>query len=96
MTGCRRIDLYRALAVPERRRTLYYLLDRPGTPLDEPTDVLTGWRSARATPHTGTRSRTLELLRNVHLPILEEVRLVEYDTDAGRSPSRRSRIQCGR
>ena len=75
--------LYRALAVPDRRRTLYYLLERSGVPVGELADVLAGWRSVEGwSVGPGTRARTLEDLREVHLPMLAEVGLVEYDTDA--------------
>ena len=76
--------LYRALAVPERRRALNYLLDRSGVPTDELADVLVGWRAAEeGAVGAGERARILEGLRETHLPMLAEVGLVEYDTDTG-------------
>lgn len=78
------VGLYRALAVPERRRALYYLLDRSRVSLDELADVLAGWRATDAGmvgPEERGRIRTV--LERVHLPLLEDVGLVDYDPDAG-------------
>lgn len=75
--------LYRALAVPERRRTLYYLLDRPTSSVAELVDVLADWRAVEdGSVESAARTRTLEDLQEVHLPMLAEVGLVEYDTEA--------------
>lgn len=76
--------LYRALAVPERRRALYYLLDRRGVPTGELADVLAGWRAAEeGVVGAEERARILDDLREVHLPLLGDTGLVEYDPDAG-------------
>lgn len=76
--------LYRALAVPERRRALYYLLDRDRVPVAELADVLAGWRTAESgVVGADERARLLEDLRAVHLPTLSEVGLVEHDPEAG-------------
>lgn len=76
--------LYRALAVPERRRALYYLLDRTDVATGELADVLAGWRAIeKVTVGPEERARILDELREVHLPLLGDVGLVEYDPDGG-------------
>lgn len=77
--------LYRALADPERRRVLYYLLDRSAVSVDELADVLAEWRRAAddEVVDPEERAHIRADLRDVHLPLLERVGLVVQDTDAG-------------
>lgn len=76
--------LYRALAAPERRRVLFYLLDRSEVSPARLAEVLAGPPAdEEASVGPGARARTLEDLEEVHLPVLEAVGLVEYDEDAG-------------
>ncbi|MFO7925841.1 MAG: DUF7344 domain-containing protein [Halobacteriota archaeon] len=77
--------LYRALAATERRRLLYLLLDGGERRIEELATVLTGW-DATETGTMGTgddRERTLVELRHVHLPLLADFGLVEYDRQRG-------------
>lgn len=76
--------LYDALADPDRRRTLYYLLERDRASLDELADVLAGWRTAddgAVGPEVRERIRTA--LERSHVPLLEEVGLVAHDAEGG-------------
>jgi len=74
--------LYRALAVPERRRALYYLLDRESASLDELADVPAGWRAADGDPvGPEERERVANDLREVHVPLFEETGMVTADSE---------------
>lgn len=77
--------LYAALASTQRRRLLYYLLDREGGSVDEIATVLTGWEATETggmgTPDDRTRVRIA--LEHCHLPRLAEAGLVTYDREAG-------------
>lgn len=71
--------LYRALAAPERRRALRYLLDRSRVSLEDLADVVAG----EAPDEPRERALLLAALRDTHLPVLESVGLVEFDSDVG-------------
>ncbi|RLM56853.1 ArsR family transcriptional regulator [Halobellus sp. Atlit-31R] len=78
-------DFYRALASGRRRRLLAILFDDSESTVDELANVLTGWETTEA----GTmatlddRDRIAVELRHVHLPVLDDVGLVTYDTQTG-------------
>jgi DNA-binding transcriptional ArsR family regulator len=78
-------DLYPALTNETRRRLLYYLTATPETTVENITTVLVGWEVAdegsMATPADHERLRTV--LEHVHLPVLAERGLIEYDRDSG-------------
>lgn len=73
--------LYRALASRRRRRLLYFLLEEQECTAEEIATVLTGWEATE----TGTvgdvddRERIALTLAHVHLPLLAETGLVEYN-----------------
>ncbi|WP_336136477.1 DUF7344 domain-containing protein [Natronomonas amylolytica] len=77
--------LYRALASTQRRRLLCFLLDTDETTVDELATVLTGWTaSERGTMGTEEdREQLVMALRHVHLPLLTDVGLVNYDRKSG-------------
>lgn len=76
---------YRGLASGERRRLLYFLLDRGESTVEEVATVLAGWEVAE-TGGMGTkddRDRFVIALEHVHLPLLADAGLVTYDRQTG-------------
>ena len=78
-------QFYRALASARRRRLLSFVIEHADSTVDELATVLAGWE----TTETGTMATDedhdqlrLELM-HVHLPLLEDLGLVEYDADTG-------------
>ena len=68
--------------MPDRRRALYYLLDRGRASPDELADVLAGWRaSGGGAVGPEVRDRIRVALERSHLLLLEEVGLVDFDAD---------------
>jgi DNA-binding transcriptional ArsR family regulator len=76
---------YRALESVQRRRLLSFLLGETESTIGELAAVLAGWDAAgaetMATPGDH-EAITLQLV-HVHLPMLDEVGLVDYDSDRG-------------
>jgi len=64
-------QFYRALAATERRRILRVLLDREACTVDEVVEAL----------GESTDSQLRAKLRHIHLPLLEDVGLVNYDQE---------------
>lgn len=74
--------LHRALAAPERRQLLSYLLEQPRTTLEEATDVLAGWLTEHEQMvDPGDHERIRTTLHHVHLPLLEEAGVITYDAE---------------
>lgn len=77
--------LYRSLASRERRRLLFVLLDREQASVGELARLLVGWEATEggpmSTPEDYRKART-ELVHH-HLPMLDDSRLVEYDSGTG-------------
>ncbi len=77
--------LYRALASTRRRRLLYLLLEKGESTVENVVTVLTGWNATE----TGTmkekddREHIAISLEHVHLPLLAETDLVDYDRESG-------------
>lgn len=74
-------QFYRALASKHRRRLLYFLTEEQTSTVEELATVLTGWK-ATETGKLGTvedRENARIRLVHVHLPLLEESELVQYD-----------------
>ncbi|MCY4733008.1 hypothetical protein KY092_21000 [Natronomonas gomsonensis] len=78
-------EFYRALASSKRRRLLSYLLETTDSTVDELASVLSGWE-ATATGTMRTQrdrlNRRIELI-HVHLPLLANTGLIEYDPATG-------------
>lgn len=74
-------DLYRALALTQRRRVLYILLVQETATLDSLTTVLAGWEATDAGTMRGADDyqRIRTELHHRDLPVLEDAGLVEYD-----------------
>ena len=76
-------QFYRALASARRRRLLSFVIEHSESTVDELATVLAGWETtetgAMATAEDHDRI-TLELVHS-HLPMLEDLGLVEYDAD---------------
>ncbi|MDS0296108.1 DUF7344 domain-containing protein [Halogeometricum luteum] len=77
--------LFRALSHRQRRRVLWFLLERPETALAEVADVLVGWELKDGEDAAGPEKhrRVLAALHHHHLPVLAESDLVEYDVETG-------------
>ena len=77
-------ELYRALGTANRRRILYYLLDRRAASMEELSDFLAGWRAATATGPVGPaeRDRIRKRLYHADVPMLEDVGLVTAGTES--------------
>lgn len=74
----------RALADGDRRRALYFLGEHGSVTRAELADVLTGWRTVEEGVDVvgpDDRERTAVALRHLHLPVLAEADLVEYDDE---------------
>lgn len=76
--------LFGALSQRYRRIVLYYLREHETATLDGLADLVTGWVEAGPGPdepvdHDGV----LAELHHVHLPMLDEAQLIEYDADDG-------------
>ncbi|WP_256545954.1 DUF7344 domain-containing protein [Halobellus inordinatus] len=78
-------QFYRALASTRRRRLLSFVIEHSDSTVDELATVLAGWETtetgAMATVEDHDRV-ALELVHS-HLPLLEDLGLVEYDADTG-------------
>lgn len=75
-------DLYRALEKRERRHALYCLEDGESRSCDELATLVAGWRSNREGIIGPNRQRQIAArLHHVHLPLLDELDLVDYDAD---------------
>ncbi len=74
-------QFYRALAAPQRRRLLYYLLAEKESTVEELATVLSGWQATiTGTMHTSAdRSEIRLTLVHHHLPQLDEAGLIDYD-----------------
>lgn len=78
-------DVYRALADRARRRVLAYLLDERESTVDKLAAVLVGWDAVdrESTTTADERSDWGIRLYHLHLPLLADVGLVDFDADAG-------------
>ncbi|SFR62707.1 DNA-binding transcriptional regulator, ArsR family [Halogeometricum rufum] len=77
-------DLFSVLSHEERRRLLWFLLERPETTVEELADVLVGWRLRDDDfVGEGERRSVLVSLHHHHLPMLAKSGLVTYDADSG-------------
>ena len=82
--------LYDALASRRRRRVLYLLREADERTVDELATLLSGWE-ATETGGMGSREdrdRIAVSLVHVHLPVLDDARLVSYDGRDGTVESR--------
>lgn len=76
--------LYRALTDQDRRRALYCLLEYEEQSIDEMTDILAGWELFQnGVVGNEAWEQTRTQLVHVHLPMLEDCGLIEYDADSG-------------
>jgi DNA-binding transcriptional ArsR family regulator len=75
--------LYRALAARRRRRVLYVLLVQEESTVGELATLLAGWGATEsgtmATPDD--RERIVDDLESVHLPVLADAGMVDYDRE---------------
>lgn len=78
-------QFYWALAAPQRRRLLYYLLGEQESTVEELATVLSGWEATiTGTMHTSANWSELRLaLVHNHLPRLAEAGLIDYDPHDG-------------
>lgn len=78
-------EFYRALADQTRRRLTYYLTEQSKTTIEDITTTLVGWEvmgeGSMASPSDHKEIRTA--LEHVHLPMLADGGLIEYDRDSG-------------
>lgn len=78
-------DLYRALASRSRRRLVASLLDGDTSSPDQLVSLLCGWELADTVLVGPDRRRELAVrLHHVHLPVLQEAGLVNYDAEGER------------
>lgn len=76
--------LFQALSVSVRRRCLTYLLEESETTTEALADVLAGWQSTTEGVVGPDDRRQVEIeLRHVHIPLLVNARLIEYDSTTG-------------
>ena len=78
-------QFYRAMASRERRRLLYLLLDGQQRPVEDVATVLVGWDVTESGTVGDPDDRKLVLLRlvHIHLPLLADAGLIDYDEEAG-------------
>lgn len=76
-------ELHECLADVTRRRVLHRLLDTQSTSAEELADYLAGKAAAEDRDSVGPKEweRIQTRLHHVHLPRLDDVRLVSYDRD---------------
>lgn len=77
-------EVFRLLAVTDRRRVLRYLQVHEEASVSELADVLTGWKAVERGELTGPADReAIETsLVHVQLPKLSEAGFVEYDAES--------------
>lgn len=76
-------QLFKALAGPRRCHVLSVLLDRPEITVDELTDIIVGWRTTIDGPSGPDEWAQVKIeLVHAHLPLLDDVGLIEFDTGA--------------
>lgn len=77
-------DLYRALTNPRRRRILLCLEEVTGSvPLEHLAHQVAALEASASGEEQGAAQRVRMALYHVHLPMLAEVGLIEYDRDTG-------------
>jgi hypothetical protein len=76
-------QLFKALAGSRRCHVLSVLLDRPELSIDELTDIVVGWHTTIDGPSGPDEWAQVKIeLVHAHLPLLDDVGLVEFDADA--------------
>ena len=77
--------VYAAMSDRDRRLALYYVRWSREVDVEELADVVTGWRNAGASgvATREDRDRIRIELHARHLPILDDVGLLDYDPEAG-------------
>lgn len=76
-------QLFKALAGPRRCHVLSVLLDHPEISVDELTDIVVGWHTTIDGPSGPDEWAQVKIeLVHAHLPLLDDVGLVEFDTEA--------------
>lgn len=78
-------QLYRALASTKRRRLLCVLLEEERNSVGDLATILTGWNATEegTTNEPDDRNRIVVELIHTHLPLLDEIGLVTYDSEGG-------------
>jgi DNA-binding transcriptional ArsR family regulator len=74
---------YRALAAGPRRRLLAYLLEHGTATRDDLASMLVGWETTETGGFSGPddHQRTVIALEHVHLPLLDDAGLIDYDDE---------------
>ncbi|MFC7249179.1 hypothetical protein ACFQJ5_04920 [Halomicroarcula sp. GCM10025324] len=76
--------LFKALAGPRRCHVLSVLLDRPEIAVDDLTDIIVGWQTTIDGPAGPDEWAQIKIeLVHAHLPLLDDIGLVEFDDQAG-------------